>query len=293
MTKSRKLSFSLLAMAFVLAIPAYGQKESLLIGPGDMVHVHVFETPDLDQGARVTDNGTLTLILGGDVHIADLTPAEAAKAIEDVLENGKFLLHPITIEEFATQKVTVLGEVKLPGAYTINTPRSVLEVLTLAGGLSDLADRKIIVQRRKTREQVTYFVSNQGDLALNSAIQVYPGDSLLVPRAGIVYMLGEVARPGGYTMTNNDAQLTVLQLLARAGGTGHAAVPSHARLIRRKGDEYVEQELQLSNIQKGKQADFVLQADDVIWVPFSYVRNVATQSAAILSTAGSAAIYRF
>ncbi|HEY2470783.1 MAG TPA: polysaccharide biosynthesis/export family protein [Terracidiphilus sp.] len=272
------------------------QKETLLIGPGDLVQVKVFDTPELDQSIRVTDAGTIPLIVGGGVPVASQTPEAAARKIESVLLDGHFLLHPhvsVSIAEYATQKVSVLGEVKAPGAYAINTPRSVLDVLSLAGGLSDVADRKVLIERRGTKQQVPYFVSNKPNEALDSTVQVNPGDSILVPRAGIVYVLGDVARPGGYTMTNNDAQLTVLQLIARAGGTNHSAVPSRAKLIHKSGNAYTESLLPLSAMQKGKQADLPLQADDIIYIPFSYLRNFGMQASGIAASVGSAAVYRF
>jgi polysaccharide biosynthesis/export protein len=271
-------------------------KESLLIGPGDMLHVQVFDTPELEQHARVTDAGELPLIMGGNVRIVGKTPAQAADAIQNVLLNGHFLLHPrvlITVEEYATEKVSIIGEVRAPGAYNIGTPRSILDVLTMAGGLTDLADRKVLIERKGTQERVPYFVSNKADVALDSAVRVNPGDSIVVPKAGIVYVLGDVAHPGGYTMTNNDAQLSVLQLVARAGGTNHSAVPSHAKLIHKQGDTYAEEPLPLSAMQKGNHADMPLRADDVIWIPFSYIRNFGAQGSGIVSSIGSAAVYRF
>jgi len=127
-----------LALATAFTCPgAAEQKESLLIGPGDLIQIHVFDTPELDQAVRVTDAGTIPLTLGGDVKISLETPAEASHAIEQVLVDGHFPLHPrvsVTVSEFATQEVSVLGEVKVPAAYAIDTPRSVVDVLTLAGG---------------------------------------------------------------------------------------------------------------------------------------------------------------
>jgi polysaccharide export outer membrane protein len=282
--------------ATLVLIPGYAQKESLLIGSGDMLHVQVFDTPELDQHARVTDMGDLPLVLGGNVRVAGLTPAQAALAIDDALTKGQFLLRPkvtVTVEEFATQKVSVLGEVKAPGAYAINTPRSVLDVLTLAGGLTDVAERKVLIERRGTKERVPYFVSNQADMALDSAVQVNPGDAVIVPKAGIVYVLGDVARPGGYTMTNNDAQITVLQLVARAGGTNHSAVPSRAKLIRKRGTGYIEEPLPLSAMQKGERGDLRLSADDVIWIPFSYLRNLGMQASGVAAQVGAAVVYHY
>jgi polysaccharide export outer membrane protein len=285
-------------VCFLFAICAVAQQpESLLIGPGDLLHVQVFDTPELGQDARVTDAGELSLLLGGDVKVLALTPEKAARAIEKALLNGHILLHPrvaVTVAEYATQKVSVLGEVKTPGAYAINTPRSVLDVLTLAGGLTELADRKILIERKGTAEKVPYFVSNKAGVAMDTAVKINPGDTLVVPKADIVYVLGDVRAPGGYTMTNNEAQLSVLQLVARAGGTNNSAVPSHTRLIRKNGESgYAETQLHLSAMQKGKQPDQFLQAGDILYVPFSYMRNFALQGSGLAASAASAAIYRF
>lgn len=296
MSKDNRCWIMFLAAALLAVSPARGQNETLLIGPGDLLHVQVFDTPELEQHARVTDSGDMPLVIGGNVHVAGVTPAQAAHTVEDALQKGQFLLHPkvaITVEEYATQKVSVVGEVKSPGAYAINTTRSVLDVLTMAGGLTDIADRKVLIERHGTKQRIPYFLSNNADAALDSVVEVNPGDSVLVPKAGIVYVLGDVARPGGYTMTNNEAQLTVLQLIARAGGTNHSAVPSHAELIHRKGTAVVEEPLALSAMQKGHRADLPLQPDDVVWVPFSYLRNFGLQSTEMLGQVGSAAVYRF
>lgn len=283
------------SVLFAFTAPAQ-QNETLLIGPGDLLNIKVLDTPELDQSARVTDAGTIPLIVGGEVKVSSLTPEAAARRLESALLDGHFLLHPhvaVSVAEFATQKVSVLGEVKAPGAYPISTPRSILNVLTLAGGLTDLADRTILIQRHGSSEKIPYLVSNKADTALETAIQVNPGDTILVPKAGLVYVLGDVARPGGYTMTNNEAQITVLQLIARAGGTNHSAVPSHAKLIHQTGTTFVEEPLPLSAMQKGKHSDLPLHANDIIYVPFSYMRNFGMQATGIVSSVGSAAMYKF
>jgi polysaccharide biosynthesis/export protein len=272
----------------------FAQAESLLIGPGDQLHVQVFDTPQLEQVARVTDKGELQLVFGGSVKVASLTPAQAAEAIEKALIEAKIMFHPrvsVTIEEYATQSVTVSGQVGRPGAYQITTPRSITDVLTLAGGLTDLADRHVTIQRASDGSEDTYFVSNNPKQLARHSKLVYPGDTVLVPKTGIIYVLGDVGRPGGYPMANNDAKLTVLQAIAMAGGTAPSAVPSSARLIRRTADGYENLHLPLSAMQKGKQPDQQLQADDIIYVPFSYLRNAALGITGIMASAASAAIY--
>jgi polysaccharide export outer membrane protein len=273
------------------------QKESLTIGPGDMLHITVLESPDLEQHVRVTDSGNAELILGGTVRVLGLAPEEAAVAVEKKLIEGNYVLNPhvsVTVEHFATKNVSVVGQVRSPGSYEIGTPRPVLDVLALSGGLTELAERKITIERRETKEQVEYFVSNSPSTALKAQPIVFPGDTVLVPRASVVYLLGDVGRPGGYSAATNDSQLTVLQAVALAGGTPPNAVPSRARLIR-KGESgaYLEIALPLSDMQKGKRADFVLQADDIIYVPYSYLKNMAVNLNALVAAATTASIYRF
>lgn len=290
-----KICASTLLIAAV-SVAAAQQSESLLIGPGDMLHVQVFDTPELDQHVRVTDAGEITLVMGGTVHVASLTPARAGVLIEDALQNGRFLLRPrvdVTIDDYATQKTSVFGEVRSPGAYVITTARPLLDVLSLAGGLTELADRRVSIERQNSKTQVEFFVSNESHVALDTPVLVYPGDTVVVPKAGIAYVLGDVARPGGYTMTNNEATLSVLELVAHAGGTEHSAVPAHARLIRRTDHGYIDLPLHLSDMQKGKRADVPLQANDIVYVPFSYLRNLGTQAAGVAASVGSAAVYRF
>lgn len=272
------------------------QKESLLIGPGDMLHVQVFDTPELEQHVRVTDDGKMSLLMGGSVEVSNRTPAEAARIIENALRRGHFLLRPqvsVTVDEYATQQVTVLGEVKSPSAYSIDTPRSILDVLAMAGGLTDLADRRVTVERHGSKDKVSYFISNSANVAVDTNVMVNPGDTVIVPKAELVFVLGDVGHPGGYTMTNNSGELTVLQLIARAGGTNHTSVPSHAKLIHKDGQSYAETALPLSDMQKGKRRDMTLQANDIIYVPFSYMRNLATQGSGIAASAATAVVYHF
>jgi polysaccharide biosynthesis/export protein len=271
-------------------------KESIVIGPGDLIHIQVLDTPELDQHARVSDSGSVHLIAGPEVKVSGQSPNEAANAIETALVQHGLMKHPTVVvseEELATAKISIIGEVKVPGAYAIETPRPILQVLSMAGGLSITADRKILIERHGTKETVPYFYSNSGDQAFGSSIKVDPGDTIYVPRAGVAYALGDVKEPGGYTMTNNDGKLSVLELIARAGGTNRSASEGHARLIRKTAQGYVEVPLPLKDMLRGKRADMVLQADDIIYVPFSYIRNAATNSTSILTTAGTAAIYRF
>jgi polysaccharide biosynthesis/export protein len=275
----------------------YAQTESLTIGPGDMLHVKVLEAPELEQSARVTDAGTLTLILGGSVQVGGLTPPGAAAAVTKTLVEGHYLLTPhvsVIMEQTATQNVTIMGQVRSPGSYPIGTPRPILDVLALAGGLTDLANRTVTIQRHASKERLQFVVSNSASNALDGSVAVLPGDTVIVPKADVVYILGDVGRPGGIAMITNDSKLSAVQAISLAGGTPPNAVPSHARLIRKQADgTHVELPLQLSAMQKGKEPDIALQADDIVYVPFSYARNMAVGAGTLVGATSSAAIYRF
>jgi polysaccharide export outer membrane protein len=291
-----KLFASLFITSCLIAPCLPAQTESLLIGPGDEVKVQVYDTPELDEIARVTDRGELPLLFGGTVRVASLPPSGAAHVIEKALIENHILKQPrvlVTVLQFATQSVTVFGQVATPGAYTISTPRSILDVLSLAGGLTEQADRHVTIERRDGSKQETLFVANESAAAIHQNLLVYPGDRIVVPKSGVVYILGDVGRPGGYPMTNNDSQLTVLQTVALAGGTPTSAVPSQAKLIRRTSSGKLDQvTISISAMQKGKLPDMILQAGDIIYVPFSYLRNNASLGAAgIVSSAASALIY--
>jgi polysaccharide export outer membrane protein len=281
--------------AFCLASTVYAQNESLVIGPGDEVNVQVFDTPDLSESARVTDTGEVPLVLGGKVKLASLTPAEAARTIEAALIQGRIMYSPrvmVTVTHYATQNVTVFGQVNRPGSYELDTPRPVVDVLTLAGGLTDLADRHVTIERHTSHRQISYYVANRAGDLLDQRVMVNPGDKILVPKAGIVYVLGDVGRAGGYPMTNNDGTLTVLQAIANAGGTQSSAAPNSSKLIRRTAiGGYQTEPINFSAMQKGKKPDIALQAGDIIYVPFSYLRNAAMSLGGIASATAGAVIY--
>jgi polysaccharide export outer membrane protein len=286
----------LCCIAFLGGVRKHLQAESLLIGPGDQLHIQVFETPDLEQHPRVTDGGDAPLLLLGNVHLGGLTPAQAAASIQQGLIAGNFMRHPqvtVTVDQYATQAVSVLGQVRQPGSFPITAPRSIFDMIAMAGGLTDVADRSLTIERNSDPTmKVTYFFSNNASNAIDNTVLVYPGDKILVPKAGLVYVLGDVKTPGGYVMSNNSSQLTVLQVVAAAGGTNHSAVPSHARLIRKDGTAgYTDMPLALSAMQKGKQQDLPLQAGDIVYVPFSYLRNLVVQSSGVVAAATSASIY--
>ncbi|HEX4006916.1 MAG TPA: SLBB domain-containing protein [Acidobacteriaceae bacterium] len=271
--------------------------ESLLIGPGDLLHITIVRESELDQHIRVLDSGEIVLALAGNLPVQGLTPAEAAARIAARYRDGQFLLHPevsVFVEEYATETVTVTGQVAHPGAFRIAVPRSLIDVLSLAGGLTESADRHIVIERKspggENDERIRAFLSNRADAALNADILVRPGDTVVVPKAGIVYVLGDVAHPGGYVM-ENDSQLTVLEAIALAAGTSKTASEKRVRLVRNVDGLTQSLDLPLRDMERGREPDVPLQANDILYVPFSLAKNLSMGIASITAAASSALIY--
>jgi polysaccharide biosynthesis/export protein len=275
-------------------IPDPAPHESLLIGPGDLLRITVLGESDLSQRVRVRDSGNVSLPMIGEVDVRGLSTGEASATIAHKYVDAQLLKHPevsVFIEEYGTQAVSVLGQVVRPGPIYITTARTLVDVLAMAGGLTEVADRHITVEREGPTHQISeVFLSNKAEDALFANIQIFPGDKILVPKAGIVYVLGDVGRPGGYVMQNNS-RLTVLEAIAMAAGVNKTASEIHARLIHNSNGQFRERELPLKDIEQGKAPDELLQADDVIYIPLSFGKNIVMATNSIVASTSSALIY--
>jgi polysaccharide biosynthesis/export protein len=293
----KKLNLICLICLSVLGIPmnSLAQRETLLIGPGDTLHVQVYDTPEMEQRARVTDAGDIPLSFVGDVKVVNMTPGQAAKVIEHRLVASAIMLHPqvtVRVDLYATQNVTVMGQVIKPGTYETDTRRKVIEVLALAGGLTDLADRHITVERHGDPDhKFDYYYSNIAGTALDDDPMVYPGDTVIVPKVAVVYVLGDVLKPGGYPVNTNNSKMTVLEAISLAGSANHTAAVGKSKLVRRTPSGVQEIDLPVNAIQKGQKPDIALMPDDVVYVPFSFLRNVVVNGQSILASAASAVVY--
>jgi polysaccharide biosynthesis/export protein len=291
------LLFVVVLSTLALALPtrSQAQKESLLIGPGDLLHLQVYDTPEMEQHARVTDSGNIPFSFLGNVPISGLTPEQAAAQIEQRLISAGVMLRPqvtVRVEAYATQNASVMGQVQKPGTYEIDTQRKVVDVLALAGGLTDMADRHITIERfGPTKQKVDYYFSNTASSAIAEDPMVYPGDTVIVAKAPMVYVLGDVSKPGGYLINTNNSKMTVLQAIALAGYANHTAAVSKSKLVRETNTGVMEINLEVGAMQKGKQPDIALLPDDVVYVPFSFLRNVGLNGQSILASVASAAIY--
>lgn len=268
---------------------------SLKIAPGDLLHITVFDVPEMTQEVRVGATGKAQLALIGDIALAGMTGQEAAETIARELRNKKLLLSPqvnVLVKEFASQGVSVTGEVQHPGIYQVLGSRTLLDLISMAGGLTNLADTRITVQRRgAAEEKVTVKLkTDDPEASLANNVQIYPGDLILVPRAGIVYVLGDVNRPGGFVM-QDSGKITLLQVLAQAGGASRTASLNKAVLMRKNTQGYVSTKLQVGRIERGQDPDLELHANDILFVPNNRLKNVLSGTQGVASAIGSASIY--
>jgi polysaccharide export outer membrane protein len=244
---------------------------ALRLGAGDLLEISVYNVPELTTKARVSTSGDVYLPLVDYVHLAGLTPEEAQGAIEKRLSGGGFLKDPhvsIFVTEFASQGVTVLGEVSKPAVYPVYGQQRLFDVISAAGGLSDKAGRTVSITHRNHPDKpiVVELARNIADNP-DSNVEVYPGDTVIVRRADIVYVVGDVGRPSGFLM--GDGKLTVLQAVALAGGANHTAKLSGVKIIRKTPQGMSETPVELKKILQAKADDIPMQADDILFVPTS------------------------
>ena len=195
------------------------------------------------------------------------------------LEDGGFVRNPhvtIFVDEANSQGVTVLGEVAKPGIYSDPADRKLYEVISLAGGFTGSAARKIAVIRRGQADVIHIDLPRNLADDVSGNIDVLPGDTITVPKAPIIYVVGDVGRPSGLLVDNG--QLTVLQALALAGGTNRTAKMGGARIIRKGPTGMTETRLKLKQMLEAKTPDVTLQADDILFVPVSAGRVAAART---------------
>lgn len=252
---------------------------TLRLGAGDLLEVNVYNVPELSTKARVGNSGDVYLPLIDYVHVGDLTLEEAQALIEKRLDDGGFLRGAhvtIFLDESASQGVTILGEVVKPGIYPAIGDRKLYDLISAAGGFSAAAGRKVsIIRQRISSGPITLNLPRNLADDLQDNVDIYPGDTITVPRAPIIYVVGDVGHPAGFLVDNGS--LSVLQALALAGGTNRTAKMGGVRIIRKGPTGMTETKVPLKKMLEAKAPDVNLQADDILFVPLSGVREAAQQ----------------
>src|SRR6266567_6022807 len=271
--------------------PANGS--ALVIGPGDELEVTVYGAPDLSGHARVSADGNVSLPLIGYVRIAGLSSSEAEGAIEAVLRQNNVVNDPqvsLYVKEYTSSGISVAGEVTKPGFYSAVGPHRLFDVLQAAGGPTDRAANKVVISHRDQKDATTLSISKNPAEMTASNVELQPGDTVVVPKAGIVYVLGEVTRPGGYVL-NSTGGITVLQVVAVAGGPTHVASAGKTRLLRRTENGFQEQQIDVTKLLRGKALDVSVRDEDILFIPSSRIKT-ALNASSLIATVGTAAIYR-
>lgn len=265
--------------ASMTAQPGAASESLLRLGPGDLIEISVYNVPELATKARIGSNGDVYLPLVDYVHIAGLTVDKAQEKIEQRLAEGGFVKDPhvtLLVDEFASQGASVLGEVSKPGVYPVMGEQHLFDVISAAGGLSDKAGRAVTITHRTEAQPVTLKLSRNlsDDPAAN--VRINPGDTVVVHRADMVYVVGDVGHPSGFLMENGS--LTVLQALALAGGTNKSAKLGGTKIIRKTASGMVERPVELKKVLQAKAADIELLPDDILFVPSSSTKILGGRS---------------
>jgi polysaccharide export outer membrane protein len=269
--------------------------QNVILSSGDSIRVTFFDMAELNvDHIDVSVDGTVKLPLVGDLHLGGLSPSSAAHLIDDAYRMGKFVRNPqatVLILSFALNGVSVMGEVTKPGNYPVTGPRTLVDMIAMAGGLTVSADTRITLQHANgTISEPISLPLNDGARTLRDDVSVVPGDKIVAQRAGTIYVLGDVSRAGGYLM-QYEGRITVLQAIAQAGGSSRVSGERSAYIIRKDGDAVRTERLPLRAMYKGETPDFALSAGDVIYVPSSNTRNFIFNAPQILGTLAGAAIY--
>lgn len=237
------------------------------IGKGDVLRISVYQQPDLDKLVRVSNQGRIVLPLIGPVVAKGETTDGMAKKIETLLSEG-YLVNPnvsVYIEEFRSQKVTILGSVNQPGLYEISGEISFLELVSRAGGFTDIAGDQAVIKRQAEggakhkkiiRIDLKNFMEN-GDTSVDVALM--EGDSIFVKQAQMIYINGEVRNPDGYKYRQD---MTVIKAVTLANGLTEKASPKDIKIIRKiDGKEKIYKKVKM---------DTPILPEDIIVVPESF-----------------------
>jgi polysaccharide export outer membrane protein len=270
--------------------PETGTSHALRISSGDLLELGVFDTPELSGKLRVNEAGEIAIPIAGAVRVSGMTAEEAAVAVEEKLRGAEVLKYPhvsIFISEYATQGVTVTGEVKNPGIYPLLGNHNLLDLISAAGGVSQTAGKGVTVTHKSDPEhpEVIQIDTRPGSIA--ATVDVRPGDTITVSRGGVVYVVGDVGKPGGFLIETND-RLTVLQTLALAQGMNKTATSNGAKLIRKGVNGREEFAVPLKQILTNKAPDVQVEDGDILFVPSSRSKTIAYRGmeAAVSATSG-------
>lgn len=292
-------------------------KGEYILGTGDRLTIHVFGADDLpDRPIEVSSDGEINVPMVGRVPAAGV----AVRNLEVDLTHrySAYFKDPevsVTVTDYRSQPVTVLGAVNSPGVIQLRRPTRLMEVLSQAGGLRADAGDRVMITRAADAGSATTTAGNPNDpkvkfrskeVDLQNIIEgkdpsanviVGANDLITVPKAKMVYVVGEVGRPGGYVLDGHSSTLSVLQAIALAGGINRTGNASNSRILRAPDDNDMhrtETEINLKKILASKAPDVDLHANDILFVPNNTAKNAGLRALQMAADVGSGiAIWHF
>lgn len=266
--------------------PTSSTGQDYRIGKDDLIEVAVFEAPELGGASRVTATGKVTLPLIGAVDVSGHTVPEVEEAVEQALKE-KYVNDPhvtVFLREYASQPVSVIGAVKLPGIYQIKGEKSLLDMLAMAQGFDGEAGNTIQIIRAKSPgsgpdEPAERVSVNAQDLIENGKtelnVAIHAGDTINVLRAGSVFVVGEVNRPNEFVLRNGK-NVTLTQALALANGFSKDAKKDKCTVIRYHKDGSKEEiKADAGKILRGQADDITMLPNDILFVPAAKLKPAA------------------
>jgi polysaccharide biosynthesis/export protein len=245
------------------------------IHPGDIVEVQVFDAPEYSVRMPVSPAGQIAIPYAGLFHIEGMTSIEAASAIARLFAQQQILRDPrviVTTQQFG-YSVTVMGEVKSPGIYPLAGKKRLVDMLTEAGGITDRAGHVIEIfpsGSMKNPQTVLWDPTlREND---NAELEIKTGQTILVSRCGVVYVGGNVGRPGAFPICESN-HTTVSQVIALAQGTKPNSYANRTLLLRSTGSgTRVVQKVKLEDVLRGRTVDITMQPDDILFIPPSILK---------------------
>jgi polysaccharide export outer membrane protein len=279
--------------------PSEQLRSTYVLGPEDQIAVRVLEADEIsDKPIRIDMSGNIRLPMIGRLRASGLTIEQLEAEIATRLK--VYMLEPevaVSIVEFRSQPVSVIGSVRNPGVHQLQGRKTLVEVLSLAGGLAPDAGHSVKITRllewgriplpNAADDSSGQFsvaeVSLRGIMEAKTPeqnITVRPHDVISVPRAEMVYVIGQVQRSGGFILNERES-LSVLKALSLAGGLDHAASPKNARILRASAgaSSRLEIPVDLKSILSGQTGDVPLQPEDILFVPASLPKKAVIRAA--------------
>jgi polysaccharide export outer membrane protein len=280
-----------------------------VIGPGDQLTIRALDAEEIsDKSYRIDPDGNLNLPMIGRLKAAGMTTGQLESELVSRLE--RYIRHPkvaVTVTEVHSQPVSVIGSVMAPGIHQLLGRKTLVEILSMAGGVRDDAGQSVTITRRKEWGTLPLADAKQdvdgqfstAEVRLKDLLEarrpednivIFPNDIISVSRAETIYVLGAVKKAGGYVLNERDS-LSVLQALSLAGGLERTAAAQSSKILRNLPGQAqrVEVPLDLKQILSGKATDIALRPDDILLVPDSNQKKAGYRALEALTAIGTTA----